>query len=326
MVFKNLMSSLVHFSIFNVNNEIKIMKKEAKQKLVAEITRRCLIKEPGTFKIAGHETSWEGTEEIRDLGQEKLKKRAKKIIKKNLKELSEVQELLYATGEYSLLLIFQAMDAAGKDGTIKHVMTGINPQGCQVYSFKKPSAEELKHDFLWRYNKRMPELGKIGIFNRSYYEEVLVVKVHPELLKTKNADAKFWEARYEDINSLEKHLTRNKTIILKFFLHLSKEEQRKRFLERLNDPSKHWKFSASDLPERKRWDDYQKAFEDAINHTASSWAPWYVVPADNKWIMRTIVSTVITNTILSLNLKIPALSAEMQKVLEAARKELENEK
>ncbi|NOX85521.1 MAG: polyphosphate kinase 2 family protein [Chlorobi bacterium] len=287
--------------------------------------KRCRVDKENSFKIVEHETSWEGTEEIHRLSEEKLKKKARKIIEKNLKELSEAQELLYASNKYSLLLIFQAMDAAGKDGTIKHVMSGINPQGCEVYSFKKPSAEELDHDYLWRYNKRMPEYGRIGIFNRSYYEEVLVVKVHPELLSNPNPDETFWNVRYEDIRNMEKHLTRSRTVIIKLFLNVSKEEQRRRFLERLNTPAKHWKFSVNDLAERKKWDDYQKAFEDAINATATPWAPWYVIPADNKWIMRMIVSTIITETIQSLNLEPPKVSDDMKKVIDEARRELEKE-
>ncbi len=225
-----------------------------------------------------------------------------------------------------MLLIFQAMDAAGKDGTIKHVMSGINPQGCQVFSFKKPSAEELSHNFLWRYTTRMPELGRIGIFNRSYYEEVLVLKVNPELLKNSNPDDTFWNERYDDLNNLEKHLTQNGTVVLKFFLNVSKDEQRNRFLERLKDSDKHWKFSDSDLVERAKWDHYQNAFEDAINATATDCAPWYVIPADNKWIMRTIVSTIITETISSLKLEPPTVTEKKKKMLTDALKLLESEK
>jgi PPK2 family polyphosphate:nucleotide phosphotransferase len=233
---------------------------------------------------------------------------------------------LYASNKYALLLIFQAMDAAGKDGTIKHVMSGVNPQGCQVFSFKKPSSEELDHNYLWKYTKKMPEFGRIGIFNRSYFEEVLVVKVNPQFLQgnisDRNVDDAFWAARYEDINNLEKHLTRNNTLILKFFLNVSKAEQKNRFLERLNDPEKHWKFSDSDLVERSKWDKYQGAFEEAIDHTATPWAPWYIIPADNKWIMRAIVSMIVTETITSLKLSTPEVSAEKKKLLEEARKEL----
>jgi len=301
------------------------MKKEARKQLANEIMNRCRVDKKNTFILSEHDTSWAGTKDIKKLGENKLKKKAKKILKENLKELSEAQELLYATGKKSLLLIFQAMDAAGKDGTIKHVMSGINPQGCQVFSFKKPSTEELAHNYLWRYTKRMPELGRIGIFNRSYYEEVLVLKVNPELLKNSNPNKTFWNERYMDLNNLEKHLTQNGTVVLKFFLNVSKDEQKNRFLERLNDSEKHWKFSDSDLVERAKWDRYQNAFEDAINATATNWAPWYVIPADNKWIMRTIVSTIVTETISSLKLELPQVSDKKKQLLDYARKELENE-
>lgn len=303
------------------------MKKEARNYLMKEIIDRCKVINKNTFKLSDHETTWAGMEELRELGEEKLRKRAKKILKQNLSELSEAQESLYAANKYSLLIIFQAMDAAGKDGTIKHVMSGINPQGCQVFSFKKPSQEELDHNYLWRYTKNMPELGRIGIFNRSYYEEVLVVKVNPEFLQKgisdQNIDDLFWETRYEDINNLEKHLTRNGTVIIKFFLNVSKAEQKNRFMERLNDPEKHWKFSESDLVERTKWDRYEEAFEDAINATATPWAPWYVIPADHKWIMRAIVSMVVTKTITSLKLEPPVVSEQKRKLLDEARKDLE---
>lgn len=301
------------------------MKTEGQEQLVDEILKRCKIDVENTFKLSDHLTDWTGSGDLKKLSDQKLKKKAKKIIDHNLEELSDVQELLYATNKYSLLLIFQAMDAAGKDGTIKHVMSGINPQGCQVFSFKKPSAEELDHNFLWRYTKRMPEFGRIGIFNRSYYEEVLVQKVNPEWVKNHNPNQAFWEGRYADINNLEKHLSRNGTVIIKFFLNVSKKEQKNRFLERLNDPKKNWKFSDSDLVERKKWDKYQKAFEEAINSTANGHAPWYVIPADNKWIMRTIVSTIITETISSLQLQPPKVNAKKKKLLEEAREELEAE-
>ncbi len=302
------------------------MKKEARKQLVNEIMNRCKVDKQNIFVLSDYDTAWSGTEDIQKLGEKKLKKKAKKILKQNLEELSEAQELLYASGKKSMLLIFQAMDAAGKDGTIKHVMSGVNPQGCQVFGFKKPSTEELAHNFLWRYTKRMPELGRIGIFNRSYYEEVLVLKVNPELLQNNNPDELFWDERYMDLNNLEKHLTQNGTVVLKFFLNVSKDEQRNRFLERLNDSEKHWKFSDSDLVERGKWDRYQNAFEDAINATATDRAPWFVIPADNKWTMRTIVSTIVTETILSLNLEVPKVSADKKLLLDAARIELENEK
>lgn len=302
------------------------MKKESRKQLVNEIMTRCRIDKKNNFVLVDHDTAWVGNEDLQKLGEKKLKKKAKRILKENLEELSEAQELLYASGKHSMLLIFQAMDAAGKDGTIKHVMSGINPQGCQVYSFKKPSSEELAHNFLWRYTTRMPELGRIGIFNRSYYEEVLVLKVNPELLQNNNPDDNFWNERYADLNNLEKHLTQNGTVVLKFFLNVSKDEQRDRFLERLNDSEKHWKFSDADLVERAKWDRYQNAFEDAINATATNYAPWFVIPADNKWVMRTIVSTIVKETISSLKLEPPKVSSKKKKMLEDARKQLENEK
>jgi PPK2 family polyphosphate:nucleotide phosphotransferase len=221
------------------------------------------------------------------------------------------------------------MDAAGKDGTIKHVMSGVNPQGCQVFSFKKPSSEELDHNFLWRYMRCLPERGRIGIFNRSYYEDVLVVKVHPELLgrqlPREKVGKKFWEERYEDINAFERHLVRNGTLVLKFFLNVSKDEQKNRFLERLDRPEKNWKFSPSDLAERGHWDDYMAAYEDALSATSTEWAPWYVIPADYKWITRAVVADVITTAIRSLDLAYPQVTPEQKKLLAEARKKLDAE-
>ena len=239
--------------------------------------------------------------------------------------------MLYADDRYAVLIVLQAMDAAGKDGTIKHVMTGVNPQGCQVFSFKKPSAEELDHNFLWRYMKSLPERGRIGIFNRSYYEDVLVVKVHPELLgrqlprEKETFGKKFWEERYEDINAFEQHLVRNGTVILKFFLNVSKDEQKKRFLERLDRPEKNWKFSPSDLAERGYWDDYMAAYEDALTATSTDWAPWYVIPADHKWITRAVVADIVTTAIRELDLKYPEVTDEQRKLLAEARKKLDAE-
>jgi PPK2 family polyphosphate:nucleotide phosphotransferase len=218
------------------------------------------------------------------------------------------------------------MDAAGKDGTIRHVMAGVNPQGCQVFSFKKPSAEELDHNFLWRYMKSLPERGRIGIFNRSYYEDVLVVKVHPEWLgpgAPAEPDEKFWKQRYEDINNFEKHLTRNGTLFLKFFLHVSKDEQKRRFLERLTNPEKHWKFSEADLAEREHWKDYRKAFEDALTATSTKRAPWYVIPADRKYVARAVVADIIVSAIQDLGLKYPEVSGDKLARLSEARVKLE---
>jgi PPK2 family polyphosphate:nucleotide phosphotransferase len=222
------------------------------------------------------------------------------------------------------------MDAAGKDGVIKHVMSGVNPAGCQVYSFKKPSDEELDHNFLWRYWKSLPERGRIGIFNRSYYEEVLVVKVHPEILKRQklpdsDPSDKLWERRYDDINRFERHLTRNGTLVLKFFLHVGKGEQKRRFLDRLNDPEKHWKFSEADVAERGFWSDYQAAFEDMVNSTSTKWAPWYVIPSNHKHIQRALVAEILTKSIEGLGLKPPEVTEERRKRLMAIKKQLERE-
>jgi PPK2 family polyphosphate:nucleotide phosphotransferase len=240
-----------------------------------------------------------------------------------------LQDVLYAQDTYALLLIFQAMDAAGKDGIIKHIMSGVNPQGCQVYSFKTPSQEELDHDFLWRNMKALPERGRIGIFNRSYYEEVLIVRVHPEILdgqrlpKKEKKDTDLWKHRYEDINSVEQYLTRNGIVILKFFLNVSKKEQKKRFLERIDAPEKNWKFSFGDIKERERWNDYMDAYEDMLNATSTEWAPWYVIPADKKWFTRVAVADIVSNKLKSLNLRYPEISDTRRKELLEARKLLE---
>ena len=241
--------------------------------------------------------------------------------------LAEEQDMLYAQNRWSLLLVFQAMDAAGKDSTIKHVMSGVNPQGCQVVSFKQPSSEDLDHDFMWRYARRFPERGQIGIFNRSYYEEVLVVRVHEEILKRQQlplrlVSKRIWDERLADIANFEDYFTRQGTIVLKFFLNVSREEQKKRFMQRLEQPDKNWKFSASDVHERKFWDDYMNAFQEAIRATATKHAPWYVVPADNKWFTRLVVAAAIVEAVEALNLTYPKVDAEKKKELAAARAEL----
>lgn len=249
---------------------------------------------------------------------------AQEWLRQGVERLSEMQEKLYAQDRWSLLLIFQAMDAAGKDSTIAHVMSGVNPQGCQVFSFKAPSAEELDHDFMWRTMKCLPERGRIGIFNRSYYEETLVVRVHPEILTSQKLPSalvtkRIWKERFEDINHMERYLARNGVAVIKFFLNVSKEEQRKRFLDRLDEPEKHWKFSAADVKERGRWNDYADAYEDMIRHTASKHAPWYVVPADNKWFTRLVVSAAIVDRLDDLGLHYPVVDAAKQEELAAAR-------
>jgi PPK2 family polyphosphate:nucleotide phosphotransferase len=281
-------------------------------------------------RLKDYDTGWAQTEELKELGKDVVKERAKAILEQNLADLAAAQEVLYADDRQAVLVVFQALDAAGKDGTIKHVMSGVNPQGCQVFSFKKPSAEELDHNFLWRFMTRLPERGRIGIFNRSYYEDVLVVKVHPELLDQQKLPPgkrgkSFWEARYEDINSFERHLVRNGTIILKFFLNVSKEEQKRRFLERLERPEKHWKFSAADLVERAFWDQYRQAYEDTLSATSTDWAPWYIIPADHKWVTRALVADILTSTIRALDLQYPEVTEEQRQTLAEARKKLENE-
>lgn len=282
------------------------------------------------FSLSDYSTTWTGTEEIRQMSEKGLKKELKKYIKSNLEHLKQAQELLWANNKRSMLIVFQAMDAAGKDSTIEHVMSGVNPQGVNVHSFKAPSSEELDHNFLWRYWRRVPQRGRIGIFNRSYYEEVLIVKVHPEILESRpipyglRGDS-FWSARYDDINAMEEHLSRSGTIVLKFFLNVSKGEQKQRFIERLKNPDKHWKFSESDVEERKYWNKYMKAFESCINATSTPWAPWFVIPADDKWKMRALVSMIITEKIQSLDLKYPEVSEEKHRNLLAIKEKLERE-
>lgn len=285
--------------------------------------------EPGSkVKLKDFDTGFVADERHRVLSsKESAKGAAEEILKKNLEELAEAQDRLYADDRHAILVVLQAMDAAGKDGTIKHVMTGVNPQGCQVYSFKQPSPEELDHTFLWRCMTRLPERGRIGIFNRSYYEDVLVVKVHPEYLDKQKLpagkrDKSFWENRYDDIKAFEYHLVRNGTIVIKFFLHVSKKKQKERFLERLERPEKHWKFSAADLAERAYWDDYMKAYEDALTATSTKHAPWYVIPADHKWVTRTLVADILVSTMRDLDLRYPEISEEQKKAIETAKNQL----
>ncbi len=263
------------------------------------------------------------------LGSES-KDEAKRWLADGVRWLADAQDRLYAQNSWSVLLVFQAMDAAGKDGTIKHVMSGINPQGCQVFSFKQPSAEELDHDFLWRTAKSLPERGRIGIFNRSYYEEVLIVRVHEELLQAQKLPSqvvtrKLWKERLDSIAGFERHLAKSGTLILKFFLHVSRDEQKKRFLERLDRPEKNWKFSASDARERRHWAEYMDAYEKAIRATARKHAPWYVIPADNKWFTRLVVAAAIVDALGRLDLRYPRLNAAQRKEIDEARRILEHE-
>jgi PPK2 family polyphosphate:nucleotide phosphotransferase len=261
-------------------------------------------------------------------GAESLtKEQASDLLDAGRSKLGNLQEMLYAQDKWAVLLIFQAMDAAGKDGAIKHVMSGIDPQGCQVYSFKSPSSEELDHDFLWRTSKALPERGRIGIFNRSYYEETLIVRVHPEILGAQKLPKslvtdRVWDERFEDINSFERYLSRNGVLIRKFFLHVSKEEQKERFLARLDDPTKNWKFSVGDAREREHWDEYMAAYEDVIRKTSSKHAPWYVVPANKKWFARLVVAAAVIDALEGLDLAFPEVTEAKRRELRVARREL----
>jgi len=281
----------------------------------------------GTFRVnSGKHFRLKGFDPA-DTGHWRSKEHAEEALQQGIARMAELQDKLYAQDRWALLLIFQAMDAAGKDGVIKHVMSGVNPQGCQVYSFKAPSDLELQHDFLWRTTRCLPERGHIGIFNRSYYEEVLVVRVHPEILQSQKTPPilcgkNIWEDRFEDIREFERHMARSGTVIRKFFLHVSKKEQKRRFLARLDEPEKNWKFSAADIRERQFWDEYEKAYEDMIRNTASEHAPWYIVPADNKWFTRLVVSTVVVATLESLDLAYPKVDEAKRRELEAAKKAL----
>jgi PPK2 family polyphosphate:nucleotide phosphotransferase len=296
-----------------------------------KIARPLFRIEPGSeVSLKRYDTGWLGGDELEDLSHDELKSKAAAFLERNLKELAEAQELLWASDTRSVLVVLQAMDAAGKDGTIKHVMSGVNPQGCDVHNFKVPTPEELDHTFLWRQMRQTPERGKIVVFNRSHYEDVLVTKVHPDLLDRAKLPPgkrgkKFWNERYDDINNFERHLARNGTVVVKFFLHLSKDEQRRRLLARLNTPDKRWKFSLGDLAERARWGDYQLAYEEALSATSTEWAPWWVIPADHKFVARALVAAVLTRTIQSLDLSYPQVDEAQSMKLDAARRELEAE-
>jgi len=285
------------------------------------------VKPHTKVRLRDWDTEWaKGMQELRG---DNLKQEAQKIIQRNLERLADAQELLWASDRYALLVVLQGMDAAGKDGMVKHVMRGVNPQGCQVTSFKQPSAEEMGHDYLWRYSKSLPPRGGIGIFNRSHYEEVLVVRVHPEWLERQKLPANHgravWERRYDDINQFEKHLARTGTVIVKLFLHISRKEQKRRLLARLDNPKKHWKFSASDLAERAYWPKYVEAYEDALSATSTKHAPWHIIPADHKWVARSAVSEILAETIQGMDLEFPKLTPEQQKALAKAKKSLHQE-
>jgi PPK2 family polyphosphate:nucleotide phosphotransferase len=290
-----------------------------------------LVVKPGTPAALGdRDPGWTGGPDFEGLSKDELKAEAKAVLAQGVEDLSEAQELLWASDTHAVLVVLQAMDAAGKDSAIEHVMSGVNPQGVQVVSFRQPSAEELDHDFLWRISRAVPERGRIGIFNRSHYEEVVAVRVHPEWLEQQKLPPatrgpRFWDDRCDDINNFERHLDRNGTKIVKFFLHVSKAEQKKRFLARLDEPHKEWKFKAADVAERARWDDYMTAFDQALTATSTPWAPWYVIPADHKWLTQALVAAVLVDTIRGLGLRWPEVSAEEHEANLEARRQLEAE-
>lgn len=314
-----------HFLIFSRCNPLSGKSVDMKKRNL--LHDPAILAKPGKkIKVSDFDPAYKGILNGKDEGV--------KLLEENVNELIELQDKQYAHNRFAVLLIFQAMDAAGKDGTIKHVMSGLNPQGCEVYSFKTPSATELDHDYIWRTYKCLPERGRFGIFNRSYYEEVLVVKVHPEFLMAQNlpgiknvdaVDKSFWENRYRQINDLEKYLTENGTVILKFFLNVSKKEQKERFLERIEDPSKNWKFSSNDVKERAHWDDYMDAYSDMLTATSTEYAPWFVIPADRKWFMRYAVSNIIINRLKELKVDYPVLPEAEKAKLKDARKMLLDE-
>ena len=294
------------------------------------VLRDLRVEPGGGANLAGRATRWTGGGEFDGLSASELDSTAKGVLRRGVDELKDAQKLLWASDTHALLVVFQAMDAAGKDSTIKHVMSGVNPQGVQVVSFRQPSSEELDHAFLWRISKAAPERGRIGIFNRSHYEEVVALRVHPEWLdrqKLPDGDrgADFWAGRYDDINAFEHHLARNGTKIVKFFLHVSKAEQKRRFMARLDNPDKNWKFNAADVAERARWGEYMRAYEDAITATSTDWAPWYVLPADHKRVMQAMAAAVIVDAIGSLDLRWPTVSEADREANLVARSELEAE-
>ncbi|MFM7206497.1 MAG: polyphosphate kinase 2 family protein [Planctomycetaceae bacterium] len=294
---------------------------------IAKFLKHCRVDPGSEFRLAAHDPAWAGDDDIPEKDRREF---AEGALASEVGELARMQELLWASDTWSVLVIFQAMDAAGKDGAIKHVMSGVNPQGVEVTSFKKPSDEELDHTFLWRCMKRVPERGRIGIFNRSYYEEVLVVRVHEQLLAAQRIPGvtprpRTWRDRFDDINAFERHLTRNGTAIVKFFLNVSRKEQRKRFLARIDEPDKHWKFSPADVAERQHWDAYMRAYEEALSATSTEHAPWYVVPADRKWVSRAVVAAVLAETIRGLKLEWPAVDDAKRRQIEEARRLLEAE-
>lgn len=297
---------------------------------VKDYYRKFLAQPGAPVSLKNYDTGWAQDEKMKRLGEEKSRDLLEDLLREDRKDLTAVQDLLWASRTHAVLIILQGMDTSGKDGIIRHVMSGVNPQGCSVHSFKVPTPEERNHTFLWRCSRMLPERGEIGIFNRSYYEDVLVVRVHPEIIDDLpaiygvKADG-FWRGRYRDINAFEKHQVRNGTLILKFFLHLSKGEQKKRLLARLEDENKHWKFSLGDLEERKYWKEYTRAYEEMIEETSTTYAPWFIVPADFKWVARSIVAETVATAIKGLRLSYPTVTEEERQALMEAKKRLEAE-
>jgi PPK2 family polyphosphate:nucleotide phosphotransferase len=299
---------------------------DTRQRLITKLQ----VQPSASADIAGRDPGWTGGPEFEQLSSETLDATARAALARGVEQLAEAQELLWASNTYALLAVFQAIDAAGKDSTIKHVMSGVNPQGVQVVSFKQPSSEDLEHDFLWRISNALPARGQIGIFNRSHYEEVIALRVHPEWLARQNLPvgdrgAEFWDNRYDDINAFERHLDRSGTKIVKFFLHVSRDEQKRRFLARLDEPGKQWKFSAADVRERAHWYDYMEAYDASLTATSTPWAPWYVIPADRKHVMQAMVAAILVETISSLRLAWPSVSENERRDNAEARRSLESE-
>ena len=299
------------------------------RRVLDQAVRHCKVAPGRKLDLGKHPADWLPVEPRGDDHKAELKDRAEDLLAESRKRLAEKQEILWANNAAAILVILQGLDAAGKDGIVEHVMGGVNPLGCQVSAFKAPNAEELDHDFLWRAARRLPERGQIGVFNRSYYEEVLVVRVHPEFLEAQKlplpAGPKLWESRYDSIRDFERHLGANATVVLKFFLNVSKEEQAKRLIERIDDPAKFWKFNAGDVTERDLWDDYRKAFEEVLPATATKAAPWYVIPADRKWFARTLVAHILCESIEGLNLTLPQPTAKDRAAMKAARRKLQKD-
>jgi PPK2 family polyphosphate:nucleotide phosphotransferase len=305
--------------------------KRARIDLTDEMVDRFRVAAGTKVRLDRWSTKWDVPAGLEDLNKEELKRDADEIVSERVRRLAELQDVFWADGRYAMLAVFQGLDASGKDSTIKHVTSGMNPAGVHVVSFKEPSREELRHDYLWRYVQALPEHGEIGVFNRSHYEEVAVVRVNPELLQSRpmtvtDIDNAFWQQRFEDINQLELHLTRNGTVVLKFFLHVSREEQKKRLLQRLNDPRKQWKFNANDLTTRDQWGDYKHAFEQMLTSTSTEHAPWWIMPADRKWAMRALVAHAIWQAMRALALRYPPVDDEKRKVIQRAIKKLHSEK